>query len=104
MKNLERKIDGPWCKLEGGSLNSPSQFGSREILNFPLKAKKTMKIVFKFRLIFLLLCKMNYRKNSSQDRKLLKFSTRGISYVTNIYLIIFQPIIHNHRFLYRRKG
>jgi len=40
MKNLEIKTEGPCCKLEGGILNSPSQFGSWENLNFSFEDKE----------------------------------------------------------------
>jgi hypothetical protein len=46
---------------------------------------------------------MIYSEESSKKRKSRKDSTGGFLYLPNIYLIIFQLILHTHSFFYKDK-
>jgi len=50
MKYLERRIDGPYRKLEARIWTSPSQFGTWETLNHSFEDKDNNEIFFQISL------------------------------------------------------
>jgi len=68
MKNLERKTDGPNCKLEAGIWSSTSNFGSWETLNFSLEDKEIQEIFYQ--IPHDIITKNDLQQNAKQQKKI----------------------------------